>query len=122
MASLPCTGSIHNPRCADCAAYRAFSPPRLQSSIIAKENIFRAAASCQDHHLISSKPRHRILKLQATKIEDLAAAHQYESNISPPAALICIPTSASSIDGVLKVTPGHHLNVQSFAAYQVRTD
>ena len=67
-------------------------------------------ASAQAHQTVSRCRKSRSGDIQrshlakATKIEDLAAAHQQDSSISPPAALLCIPTTADSIDGVLKVS------------------
>ena len=107
MAKSPCTGSASNPNRADCLARKTFSATRLQSRVKLREHTFNAAISCRDHRrTISNKPKNLHFNLKATKVEDLAAAHQYESNISPPAALLCIPTSAGSIDGVLEVGSG----------------
>lgn len=44
------------------------------------------------------------LMCQVTRIEDLAAAHQHESSISPPAALVCIPTTADSLQKAIQAS------------------
>lgn len=41
--------------------------------------------------------------MHAVQLGDLAAAHQTESKINPPAALLCVPTTANSLEGALQV-------------------
>jgi hypothetical protein len=41
--------------------------------------------------------------MHAVQLGDLAAAHQTESNINPPAALLCVPTTAKTMEGALEV-------------------
>ena len=38
------------------------------------------------------------------QLGDLAAAHQTESNFKPPSALLCVPTTASTVEGALEVS------------------
>ena len=104
MAQSSWKESVHQAKCTGCIAHRAFSAPRLQKKArLNQKHTSGTATNWRDYQNIDWQPKKRCNQLKATKIEDLAAAHQYESNISPPAALLCIPTTADSISGVIQV-------------------